>query len=142
MPLIYDPNTGVPRYVPDLGEEITEGVTPPVVKITEGVTPPVVKITGRKIDVFKGDKPLSKARYERLMADDTPLDTSVADKLLADVLGPYKKGRKIVKAGKLDAHVATDGEVDEIEKLAKARTIEHWPLLRRLINRLRRAERK
>ena len=28
MPLKYNPDTGIPSYVPDLGEELEEGVTP------------------------------------------------------------------------------------------------------------------
>jgi len=42
----------------------------------------------------------------------------------------------------LDANVATDAEVEEIERQAAARSIGQWPLLMRLINRLRQAERR
>ena len=34
MPMKYDPDTGIPRYVPDIGEELEEGVTPAPTVIT------------------------------------------------------------------------------------------------------------
>ena len=46
------------------------------------------------------------------------------------------------KPAKLDKDVATDEEVDNLEKLARAVTVMHWPELLRLINRLRQAEAK
>jgi hypothetical protein len=127
----YDPDTGIPRYVPDLGEEIEEGVTP---------EPKVITSKGA---VFKGDKPLTKEAYEALRDGPT-----VANAESYRVLGPNEADEmldKIVasaKPAKLDAHVATNEEVDMIEKMANDRRIENWAMLLRLINRLRQAEAK
>jgi len=122
MPMKYDPDTGIPRYVPDLGEEIEEGVTPEPKVITS------------KSGVFKGDKPLTKETYE-LLRDGKPVDTTEADGMLAEAL-------RNAKPAKLDANVATDEEVDILEKFAREHTVRHWPELLRLINRLRQAEAK
>jgi hypothetical protein len=158
MPMKYNPDTGVPYYLPDLGEELEEGVTPKPTVITS------------KSDVFKGDKPLTKEeyeflrdkgrvepkkerspfgkfydeviepkkpltkeQYEALMGDQPRPDIEKADEMLADAVA------KATQA-KLDKDMATDEEVDEIERLASSHTILHWPTLLRLINRLRRAE--
>jgi len=150
MPLQYDPKTGVPHWNP-FGEELGEGVTPKPVKLTYDQT---------KAGVFKGDKKLTEDEYEKLV--DYPdlylaqADTSVADKMLAKALstGKGKKGKNLgdkvkirrpkiaIKPGNLDANTATDSEIDAVEAQVNARTIDNWPLLRRLINRLRRAEGK
>lgn len=134
MPLQYDPKTGVPHWNP-FGEELGEGVTPEPVKLTYDQT---------KSGVFKGDKKLTEEEYD-VLRDGPPLDTSVADKMLAKALstGKGKKGKNPkLKPGKLDANTATDSEIDAVEAQVNARTIDNWPLLRRLINRLRRAEGK
>ena len=124
MPMKYDPDTGIPRYVPDLGEEIEEGVTPEPKVITS------------KSDVFKGDKPLTQGQYERLRDDKpTPVDTTEADGLLAEAL-------RNAKPAKLDKDIATDEEVNNLEMLAREHSVMHWPELLRLINRLRQAEAK
>jgi hypothetical protein len=128
----YDPDTGIPRYVPDIGEELEEGVTPAPTVVTS------------KSDLFKGDKPLTKEMYERLRDGPTVANsesytvgvpTDEADKMLSDAI-------KSAKPAKLDKDVATDEEVDVLEKFAREHTVRHWPELLRLINRLRQAEAK
>ena len=150
MPMKYDPDTGIPRYVPDIGEELEEGVTPEP------------KVITTKSDVFKGDKPLTKEQYEKLRDGPTvanaehytvgvPPDMTPEqyDKLRAETGLPSSEADamldKIIasaKPAKLDKDVATDEEVDNLEKLARAGTVMHWPELLRLINRLRQAEAK
>lgn len=157
MPMKYDPDTGVPRYVPDIGEEIEEGVTPEP------------KVITTKSDVFKGDKMPTKEQYERLrdvseensrrltkalrdgptvanaesyvvgvpldVVDPSKVDAGEADKMLADAI-------KGAKPAKLDKDIATDQEVADLERLIKEQAIANWPIMLRLINRLRQAEAK
>ena len=127
MPLKYNPDTGIPSYVPDLGEELEEGVTPEP------------KVIHSKADVFRGDKKLTAEQYEKLRGNEDEhlgtvnISTEHADKLLADAL-------KSAKPAKLDKDVATDEEVNHLERLANEHEVQNWPMLLRLINRLRRAE--
>lgn len=123
MPMKYDPDTGIPRYVPDLGEELEEGVTPAPIEITS------------KSAVFKGDKPLTKEAYENLRDGKQSLSTQEADKLLDEIVAK-------ATPAKLDKDTVTDEELDELERMANAASIPGWPVLRRLINRLRLAEGK
>lgn len=84
-----------------------------------------------------------------------PTIEHMADEMLAEAMRRAKPGQVIpisqeqldrlakdAKAAHLDANYATDEEVAEIEKQAEARSIDNWPLLRRLIKRLRRSEDK
>ena len=65
----------------------------------------------------------------------TPVDTTEADGMLAEAL-------RNAKPAKLDKDIATDEEVNNLEKLAREHSVMHWPELLRLINRLRQAEAK
>ena len=125
MPLKYNPDTGIPSYIPDLGEELEEGVTPAPKEITS------------KADVFRGDKKLTQEQYHALRDAKIPIDNTMgaaeADKLLADAL-------KSAKPAKLDKDVATDEEVNHLERLANEHEVQNWPMLLRLINRLRKSE--
>ena len=69
------------------------------------------------------------------VVDASKIDYDEADKLLADAL-------KSAKPAKLDANVATDEEINHLERLASEHDVQNWPMLLRLINRLRRAEGK
>jgi hypothetical protein len=124
MPLRYDPDTGIPSYIPDLGEELEEGKTPEP------------KVISTKSDVFKGDKKPTKDEYEALrdgdIVDPDKVDVAEADKMMEAI--------RNARPGKLDKDIATDEEVDALEQAAKAQDIDNWPLLLRLINRLRKAE--
>jgi hypothetical protein len=124
MPMQYDPDTGMPSYVPDFGAEIEEGQTPKATVISS------------KSDVFKGDKRLTKEGYEALrdgMPKGTVEDIDMADRMLNEAI-------RNARPASLDANVATDSEIEEVERLANEHSVLHWPLLLRLINRLRRAE--
>lgn len=127
MPMKYNPDTGIPYYVPDLGEEIEEGVTPKPIVIDS------------KSDVFKGDKPLTQEQYNKLRDGGIPVSSDMgsddADRLLAEAV-------EKAKPAKLDARMATDEEVAHLERLCNEHSVLHWPMLLRLINRLRKAEGK
>ena len=158
MPLKYHPETGLPSYVPDLGEELEEGVTPKPTKITS------------KSDVFAGDKKAdmlareegasastSRARIERptrpvnrsrpsrsamkhtainagetehqgavaMATPDPNSKTPLADALAAgiDISGKVDEAMaeftSSAKPARLDKDVATDEEVDNLERLAQ-----------------------
>jgi len=127
MPMKYDPDTGIPSYLPDIdlpGAEIEEGVTPKATVIDS------------KAAVFKGDKRPSKREYDLLRdgpLDATPVDTSAADRLLNEAI-------RNARPAKLDAHIATDEEIIMLELAAQEQAIANWPIILRLINRLRQAE--
>jgi hypothetical protein len=125
MPLQYDPETGVPSFLPDIGEELEEGVTPK----------PVVIDT--KAGVFKGDKPLTKDGYDALrdgMPKGTIEDIKMADEMLEHAI-------RNAKPAVLE-YCATDEDVEELERMVVARKLKEWPLLLRIVNRLHRAENK
>ena len=142
MPLKYDPDTGIPSYVPDLGEELEEGVTP------------APKVIHSKADVFRGDKPLTAEQYEKLRdggeaehLGTVNISTEHADRLLADALKNVPSrdvtaGTGSLKPARLDKDVATDEEISHLERLANEHDVQNWPMLLRLINRLRRVEGK
>lgn len=179
MPLKYHPETGLPSYVPDLGEELEEGVTPKPTKLTS------------KSDVFAGDKKADmlaeegvsvyKPRKDRkankasksvkakpirmkhtaidagetehqgavaMATPDPNSKTPLADALAGGVDISKEVNERLdeltagAKPAKLDNTIATDEEVNNLERLARSQSVLHWPELLRLINRLRRAERK
>jgi len=128
-------------------DELNEGVTP-AAKIYSG--PPLVN----KTDPFKGDGfyPGTRVKVPRVDTIGSKLQTTqnpglqastnpgrtiehVADEMLNDVV------RK-AKPAKLDNLFTTDEELQDLARQVEDRTIANWPMLRRLINRLLRAEGK
>ena len=65
---------------------------------------------------------------------DSPVQTAYDEAFDVDKLA------KIATPAALSAKIATDAEIDEIERLAREPTVMHWPTLLRLINRLRMTE--
>ena len=127
MPLKYDPDTGIPSYFPDLGEELEEGKTPEA------------KVISTKSDVFKGDKHPTKIEYEALrdgsdIVDPDKVDVGEADKMMEAI--------RNARPGKLDKTVATDAELAALWQAVEAHDIENWPLFLKLLNRIREAERE
>lgn len=125
MPLQYDPDTGIPSFLPDIGEELEEGVTPKPV------------VLDSKADVFKGDKPLTKDGYEALrdgMPKGAIEDIKMADEMLEHAI-------RNAKPAVLE-YCATDEDVEELERMVVGRKLKEWPLLLRIVNRLHRAENK
>jgi hypothetical protein len=133
MPLKYDPDTGIPSYVNDDATEY---------EIEEGVTPKAEPFT--KAGFFAGD-PKPKLKKPPVILDERPIHKGITIEAYAIPPEDMNKALdeaidRITEPSKLDAHVATDAEVDEIERLAKSHGVMHWPTLLRLINRLRLAE--
>jgi len=163
MPTKYNPDTGVPYFIPDFGEEIEEGVTP---KPT---------VLSSKADVFKGDKKPTKREYEKLRDGPKVEPVDPAPYIHPDDKGKLWSSEQVyrmieavtTKAGqlvtpdqyerlkaeiesiggelnaepaKLDKDCATDEEIDAVERMAEGREVPYWPMLLRLLNRLRKAE--
>jgi hypothetical protein len=162
MPLKYDPDTGIPSYVPDLGEELEEGVTPKPTKLTSksevfaGDRKAHMLAAEEGVSVYKpapkkGRKAKAEIEHQGVVAMGTPdpnSKTPLADAINAgvDISKEVNERFDEIAAGAnpaaLDKDVATDEEVDNLEKLARAGSVLHWPELLRLINRLRLAEAK
>jgi hypothetical protein len=163
MPTKYDPDTGIPYFVAEVAIELEEGVTPePNTIITSkrhlfaGDPPPRIlgqKPTSSTTKAKKDDFPdrLAKAfgvepppqiacpspevaNEPPAGPPDSPVQTAYDEAFDVDKLA------KRATPAALSAKIATDAEIEEIERLAREHSVMHWPTLMRLINRLRMTE--
>jgi hypothetical protein len=160
MPMKYNEDTGVPYFVPDTAIELEEGVTPQpdVIRygkrgIFAGDPPP--RLLGQKpIDSTTHSKSDSEffAKLGKSLGVEKPVDSTTHIKghqqQNPPPAGPpdsaiqklYDDAMKEATPANLSATIATDPEIEEIERLCSERSVMHWPTLLRLINRLRMTE--
>lgn len=150
MPLKYDPVTGIPSFEIEAALELNEGETP---------TPDVITYAG-KAGIFAGDGPRkgkvrvpkpSEDEHEGVVAlgSDAPGDPHKGITIDAYAIPPEEMGKaiddavgKITKSVALDNTMASDEEIADLEQQVHHKTIDNWPMLLRVLNRLRLAERR
>jgi hypothetical protein len=132
MPLVYDPETGIPSYAFN-----------DAIELEEGVTPEPVKMPDTKAGIFAGDPPPQKlSGYVAENKGPTEAKVEPATSKPED----FQIGRPTVfvdpatiaaaKPDKLDAYIATDSEIAALKDMVLNQSIKDWPLIGRLLGKI------
>lgn len=160
MPMKYNEDTGVPYFVPDTAIELEEGVTPAPDVLRYGKRGIFAGDPPPKFDNGLGQKPIDSTTHSKgerdffaklhgsLVPKDEPIKGAVTQpkaKGAVDLGKLYDEAMdgdiaKHATPAALSATIATDAEIEELQRLCSERSVMHWPTLLRLINRLRMTE--